>query len=122
MKIIVAGGRDFTNYQILDTILSEHINPPFDIIISGDAIGADSLGSIWANKHGIYVLHFPANWNTYGKSAGFIRNAEMGEAADALIAFWDGKSKGTKHMIQTMRFSKKPYYVYNYQGELIDHG
>ena len=120
MKIIVAGGRDFTNYQVLDKILSEEINPPFDCIISGDARGADMLGAQWAAQHGVPLQHFPAYWNQYGKAAGFIRNAEMGDAADSLIAFWDGRSAGTSHMIQTMKRNKKPYKVFNYKGELTE--
>ena len=56
----------------------------------------------------------------YGKSAGFIRNADMGAYADAAIIFWDGESKGTKHMIQTMKKLDKPYYIFNYKGELIE--
>ena len=122
MRIIVAGSRDFNNYEVLDKILSCEINPPFDTIISGDARGADSLGAEWADKHGIPVKYFPAYWETYGKGAGFIRNAEMGEYADMLIAFWDGKSKGTAHMIKTMKMNKKPYLIFNYQGEEIERG
>ena len=122
MRIIVAGSRDFNNYEVLDKILSCEINPPFDTIISGDARGADILGAEWGARHGIPIQHFPAYWETYGKAAGFIRNAEMGEYADMLIAFWDGKSKGTAHMIKTMRMKKKPYLVFNYQGEEIERG
>ena len=62
---------------------------------------------------------FPAQWNVYGKSAGFIRNAEMGHYADAAICFWDGKSRGTQHMINTMRHLQKPVFVFNYEGELM---
>lgn len=122
MKVIVAGGRDFNNYQALDKVLSVHIFPETDIIISGDARGADMLGAQWAVAHGVPIQHFPAYWSQYGKSAGFIRNAEMGEFADYLIAFWDNKSKGTAHMIQTMKRLKKPYYVFNYKGEEIKRG
>ena len=118
MKIIVAGGRDFNNYVVLDKILSTYINPPFDVIISGDARGADILGVQWAIKHGVYVQHFPADWNTYGKGAGYVRNSEMGKYADAAICFWDGKSKGTHHMICTMAKCNKPIIVFDYNGNL----
>lgn len=122
MRIIVAGGRDFNNYEILDKVLSCEINPPFDTIISGDARGADILGAEWGARHGVPIQHFPAYWDTYGKAAGFIRNAEMGEYADMLIAFWDEKSKGTAHMIKTMKMKKKPYLIFNYQGKEIERG
>ena len=120
MKYIVAGGRDFYNRAIMDKILSEYINPPFDVIISGCARGADTLGAEWAAIHGVPLQTFPAQWEQYGKAAGFIRNADMGVYADAAIIFWDCASKGTKHMIQTMKKLNKPYYVFNYKGELIE--
>ena len=87
MKYIIAGGRDFNNRTIMFSILSKHINNMYDTVISGDARGADALGTEWAMHFQIPVKHFPAQWDKYGKSAGFIRNAEMGDEADALIAF-----------------------------------
>lgn len=118
MKYIVAGGRDFNNYSICRQILSEFSD--IDTIISGCARGADTQGAMYATQYNIPLQTCPAYWNMYGKSAGFIRNAEMGEYADAAIIFWDGKSKGTAHMIKTMKRLKKPYWVYNYNGELIE--
>lgn len=120
MKYIVAGGRDFNNYSLMTLILSRHINPEEDTIISGGARGADELGARYASEHGIPLQIFPAYWDTYGKSAGFIRNAEMGEHADCAIVFWDGKSKGSKHMIKTMKYLRKQCYVYDYNGKLYD--
>lgn len=122
MKFIIAGGRDFNNRTIMFPILLKYINNSKDIVISGDAQGADTLGEEWAETFGIEVWHFPAKWEKYGKSAGFIRNAEMADHADALIAFWDGKSKGTAHMIKTMKSKWKKYWVFNYSGELIEEG
>ncbi len=122
MKIIVAGGRDFNNPIALNNILLDIINPKEDIIVCGDARGADLLGAEWAAQHAVPIQHFPAYWDTYGKAAGYIRNAEMAEYGDMLIAFWDGKSKGTMNMIKAMKLHKKPYYVYSYQGELINNG
>jgi hypothetical protein len=62
----------------------------------------DQIGEDWAREHNIPVKQFLAQWNIHGKSAGPIRNKEMAEYADALIAFWDGQSKGTKNMIEQM--------------------
>lgn len=67
--------------------------------MSGTANGADQLSERWAKEFGYLIKYFPANWEKYGKLAGYKRNKQMAEYADALIAFWDGKSKGTKHMI-----------------------
>jgi hypothetical protein len=102
MKIIIAGGRHFNNYVLLKqwcdfyfkNLKKENIE-----IVSGTAKGADSLGERYATENGLNVKKFPANWEMYKKAAGYIRNEEMAIYADALIAFWDGKSKGTKHMI-----------------------
>jgi len=100
-KIIIAGGRDFYDYtklcEVCDTLFKGRINKIR--IVSGTAHGADKLGERYAKEHGYTIARFPADWNTHGNSAGYIRNAAMAEYADALVAFWDGKSKGTKHMI-----------------------
>lgn len=120
MKYIIAGGRDFNNGVITRYILSQFTD--IDEIVSGNARGADTQGRLYAEQYNIPYTLFPAQWDTFGKSAGYIRNAEMADYADALIAFWDGKSKGTSHMIKTMKIKNKPYWVYNYLGELIEEG
>ena len=103
-KVIIAGGRDFKDYKLLkekcDFYLSKAIADKDNIIIvSGTANGADKLGEQYAHERGFTVEHHPANWKTYGKRAGFLRNEEMAEVSDAVIAFWDNKSKGTASMI-----------------------
>jgi hypothetical protein len=100
MKLIIAGGRDFDNYEQLKLVmkklkLKKHDNLE---IVSGLARGADTLG----NKP---IAKFPAAWNKHGRAAGYIRNGEMAEYATHLLAFWDGKSRGTKHMIDLARKS-----------------
>ena len=100
MKLIIAGGRDFSNYDLLCEEVSKIIaGVPGIEIVSGGARGADLLGEHYAIDKGIPVKRFPADWEKYGKSAGFRRNAEMAKYADWCICFWDGKSKGTGHMI-----------------------
>lgn len=122
-KVIVAGGRDFNDYNLLktklDRILCNKRNTHQICILSGKATGADSLGERYAYENGFQVLSFPANWNLYGRQAGVKRNAEMANEANALIAFWDGESHGTKHMIEiatkkglnirTIRYDKTHY-------------
>lgn len=101
MKVIIAGGRKFNDYDLLykncDKVL--RIKKNEIEIVSGTANGADKLGERYAKEKGYPIKQFPANWDKYGKSAGYKRNEEMAKYADGLIAFWDGKSKGTKHMI-----------------------
>lgn len=100
-RVIVAGGRDFSNYELLESKLNRILQNITDeiVIVCGMARGADTLGERYAKANGIRVEYYPADWNKYGKSAGYIRNEQMAKNADALIAFWDGKSKGTKNMI-----------------------
>ena len=101
LKVIVAGSRTFSNAQFLEYVLDFKRNLFFDFkeLVYGGAKGADTLAMLWAKKNEIPVRCFPADWDKYGKQAGYIRNQQIAEYADALIAFWDGKSKGTKHMI-----------------------
>lgn len=102
-NVIIAGSRNFSDYNMmktkLDIILSNKKETHIINIISGNANGADKLGERYANDNNYNVIIKPAKWDLYGKSAGYKRNSEMAEIADALIAFWDGSSKGTKHMI-----------------------
>ena len=101
-KVIIAGGRDFNNYALLqeyvDKFLSTYPSDSIEIV-SGNARGADKLGERYAKEHNLPVKLFPANWDKYGKRAGYLRNQEMTDYANMLIAFWDRKSKGTNHMI-----------------------
>ena len=105
-RIIIAGGRDFSDYDKLKDHVDECINEALTehrgseiIIVSGKAKGADSLGERYAKEKGYKIAEYPADWKKNGRAAGPIRNKQMAENADALIAFWDGKSSGTKNMI-----------------------
>ncbi|AYP68354.1 hypothetical protein PQE75_gp125 [Bacillus phage vB_BcoS-136] len=101
-KIIVAGTRDFNNYDLLKRNLIHLLqNKNLDEveIVSGGARGADKLGERFAKEHNCGLKIFPADWEKYGKSAGYRRNAEMANYADACVCFWDRKSRGTRHMI-----------------------
>ena len=99
-KVIVAGSRDFNDYKLLKEKLDVVLSNKVEIeIVSGGARGADKLGEVYAKERNLSCKVFPADWDAHGKSAGYKRNAEMAEYADALVAFWDGKSKGTGHMI-----------------------
>jgi hypothetical protein len=98
MRTIIAGSRDGIKRIDLDKALQECGWTP-TVVISGMARGADTLGEDWANENGIPIEQYPADWASYGKSAGFIRNKEMANHAEALIALWDGESRGTRHMV-----------------------
>lgn len=102
MKVIIAGSRSFADYPRLKSVMAP-IAAQVEEVVCGEARGADSLGRKWAEENNIPVKSFPAKWDKYGKSAGYIRNRQMGDYADYLIAFWDGKSRGTKNMIEYMQ-------------------
>ena len=111
-RIIVAGGRDFFQpehtFLLRDELdrLLVGIDPADLEIVSGKAPGADTLGEEYARFHEIPVKPFPANWDKYGKAAGFKRNQEMSDYANHAIIFWDGKSAGSKDMIDRSRIMK----------------
>lgn len=120
LKVIVAGGREFNDYDLASKAIMELANETFPdrevSIVSGMARGADALGVAFARNHSVQLYEFPAHWDKYGKRAGFMRNEEMGKFADVLLAFWDGKSPGSKHMIEYMKKLNKPVYVIPYQA------
>lgn len=101
MRLIIAGGRDFNDYPLmvsrLDYFLSK-VNESIEIV-SGKAQGADTLGERYAKEKGYSVKEFYAQWGLYGKGAGYLRNKDMAEYATHCVCFYDGKSKGTGHMI-----------------------
>ena len=106
-KVIIAGTRTFADYELLkqhaDHMLSRIRTTDTIEIVSGGASGADALGERYANEMGYSIKRFPADWAKYGRKAGPLRNEEMAKYADALIAFWDGQSRGTKSMIDLAR-------------------
>jgi len=104
MKTIIAGSRTITSREIVQKAirLAQSTGVEITEVVSGKARGIDTLGEEWARANNIPVAEFPVrstDWKRYGKRAGYLRNQQMGEYADALIAIWDGKSRGTGHMI-----------------------
>jgi hypothetical protein len=104
LKVIVAGGRDFNDYHLLEEKLNNLFSKTANVlIISGMANGTDSLAVKYAEENKLRVSEFPAKWAKHGKASGFRRNVEMARFADACVCFWNGKSAGTKHMIDTAK-------------------
>ena len=104
MKIIIAGSRSFHDYQLLCQTLAP-VRHRITQVITGGAKGADQLGYRWAWKHTVKHQLFRADCERFGKSAGVRRNFEMAQASDLLLAFWDGRSVGTRHMISCITSS-----------------
>ncbi len=115
MKTIIAGSR---NIKRMDQVAYaiEVCGWPVTEIISGNAPGVDKLGELYGHQHGLICKVFKANWNKFGRGAGFRRNVEMAEYAEALVAIWDGQSRGTEHMIDTAIANGLRVYVYRTDG------
>jgi hypothetical protein len=122
MKLIIAGSRE-AQYRpfLIDEALEASGFSDITEIVSGAARGVDLWGEIWGELRGLAVRRFPADWAHHGRCAGPIRNGQMAEYADALLAIWDGKSKGTADMIQQMRRLGKPVFVFSVESApLVD--
>ena len=99
-RVIIAGSRGITDEALIRAEMNRlwmQIGPY--TVISGAARGPDTISAEIAKRAGVFVEYLPADWEKYGKSAGYRRNKEMTKKATHLLAFWDGLSRGTKHMI-----------------------
>lgn len=118
MRVIIAGSRDFEEwsksrlFKFLDAYHKKHT---ITTVVCGMARGVDLYDKDWAKTRHIEVIEMPAEWDKYGKSAGYRRNTDMAEISDALIAIWDGVSKGTVHMINIARAKGLRITVINYR-------
>ena len=126
LRVIIAGSRDFNDYELLkksaiEIITKKTMLPDLTRIVSGGARGADTLGERFANEMGLEISRFIPDWDGLGKRAGYVRNAEMAKFAveddndGMLIAFWDGQSRGTKHMIDLAKKYGLEVHVVNYK-------
>lgn len=110
MKVIIAGSRTINDYyELIEAIKGCGFR--ITQVISGGCRGADTLGERYAREHRIPISHMLPDWNKHGRSAGPRRNSEMATQADALIALWDGESRGTKDMIEKAHERGIPVYV-----------
>ncbi len=118
VTIAIVGSRTFGEYKNLvemDEFISSHIDvSKITKVVSGAAAGADTLGRVWAQAHGIIIKEYPADWKRYGKAAGHIRNVSIIDDADIVFAFWDGKSTGTKHSISLAKEKSKELHIYTF--------
>lgn len=111
--MIIAGGRDYTDYAYVENYMSHLINKP-DEIVDGTARGADRQGRRWARANGVTPVPFKPRTFEFGKAAMKMRNTDMANYATCLLAFWDGLSPGTAHMIREAKRLGLPYKVIRY--------
>lgn len=107
----VVGGRDFDDYELMKMTLDRY---SISCIVSGKAKGADRLAARYANERDLELIEFNPQWDKYGRAAGAIRNRKIAEVVHELVAFWDGKSPGTKITINFVKELKKPVHIINY--------
>lgn len=118
-RVIIAGGRYFSDYELLKEKCDEFLKDKTSeeiVIINGHASGADSLGERYAQEKCYKIETYPADWKKYGRAAGPIRNEQMSNIANALIAFWDGKSKDTKSMLNLAKKKGLQVFVAQYES------
>lgn len=118
-RLAIIGGRDFSDYPLLCQTMSRYFTDfggasLVDEVVSGGAKGADSLGARWAKENGVKLTEFIPDWDKYGKSAGFRRNEDIVAAADTVLAFWDGASKGTGNSLSIAKRLKRPTLIVYY--------
>lgn len=120
MKTIIAGSREATPEEVWAALLSCEWRHEITGVLCGMAKGADLHGKAWANANKIPVSQWPPNWEVYGFAAGPIRNQQMVDRADALIAAWDGQSVGTSDVIARAKAKGLRVHVFNYvTGEVL---
>lgn len=111
MKVAVIGSRGFKNYELLRSTLS---TLEISLIISGGAMGADTLAEVYAKEKGIETKVFIPDWKTHGKKAGFLRNTDIVNESDLVVAFWDGLSRGTEDSIKKAQKLNKRILLVHY--------
>ena len=113
-KVIIAGSRTITDYYWIKTVVDSLLEPKLldptvnVVIVSGTARGVDQLAIRYAKEKNLQCIEMPANWNAYGKSAGYHRNVDMSLIADAAICLSRNQSRGTQHMFNIMKTQGKP--------------
>ena len=127
LRVIIAGGRNITNEEVIFPLIREGIakllkdipinHSTIQIVSGGCRTGPDRYGELYAKAHGLSIKKFPADWSQWGKAAGPIRNKSMAEYADALILIWDGKSKGSANMFLHANDEQnhRPMIIFNHR-------
>ena len=118
-RIAIVGSRGFLDIDAVNTFVDNL--PPTVVVVSGGALGVDTAAEKRATLRGLYTDIFFADWDQHGKKAGYLRNWEMIKTVDAVVAFWDGKSKGTKHSIDIAKKNNKKTYVVYPDGIIKSH-
>lgn len=117
VRVAIIGSRGFNDPRLVASTMNSVLEK-FEVteVVSGGARGADTLGEQWAKAHGIPTRVFLADWDRFGKSAGFRRNHDIIAGCDLCVAFWDGASRGTAHSLGLAREAGKRILVVRYNA------
>lgn len=127
MKVVICGTRSFLDGALYDdekrrdvvddVLVDAGVRDDVEEVVSGGADGADHAGEVWASANDVPVTVFEADWDEHGRAAGPIRNDEMVDYADFVVAIWDGQSPGTSNTIETAReeLGDEHLYVHEYR-------
>lgn len=115
MRTIIAGSRELTRMDLDHALTACPWIDKVTRVVSGGARGIDLAGEAWARERNIPVVRYPADWNRLGRGAGYRRNQKMADNADAVIAVWDGTSRGTGHMIAIAKAAGLILYVHTHE-------
>lgn len=117
MKIAIVGSRSVSDYDLFSTKVREALSGlQVDEIVSGGALGVDTFARRFAAENGITFREIKADWRTYGKRGGFIRNGEIVRLVDFVVACWDGVSHGTRDTIERTKAAGKPLRIIGFIG------
>jgi len=112
LKLGIVGSRTFDNYNLLEKEIFNQISlEAIECVISGGARGADTLAEKFADKYNIPKMIYKANWDKYGNIAGFLRNNDIVKNSDFIIAFWNGRSRGTQDTMTKAQASNKKLWI-----------
>ncbi len=119
MRTIIAGSRSINDIALVDKVM-QSCPWPITFVLTGGARGVDQIAEQIAKVRKIHGEVYLADWEQFGKTAGFRRNVQMADDATALVAIWDGESKGTAHMIKVAKEKGLRVAIYNPAGELVE--
>lgn len=116
-RMAIVGSRGFTDWfrfqDEVDRIVDIFSSTGGVELVSGGARGPDKMAERYAKETGLHIRVFPADWDAHGKKAGMLRNKDIVDNSDVVIAFWDNKSKGTENTIKTaLKQGKRVFTIY----------
>jgi hypothetical protein len=121
VKCAIVGSRHWENVELIDRIIAGayKANPGL-VVVSGAGGNVDKRAAAYAREQHIPLIEFPADWQQYGVAAGLLRNSQIVEVADCMLAFWDEVSNGTRDSIRKARLKPIPVKVYAENGSIIE--